>query len=68
MNSNLFLFISFLLIFLLSSLFQIEIKWEYFLSSIINNEVWRFIILWVVLFIFGKKYVDELEGIKRTKY
>jgi len=62
MNSNLLFFIAFLIIFLVLSILQIEMKSEYFLSQIINNPVWRFIILAIVLFIFGKKYIDNIKN------
>ncbi len=64
MNSNLVLFIAFLWLFIINFLFPIEISGDYFLSSLLNNNIRRAIILGVVLFIFGKKYVESLEEVK----
>jgi hypothetical protein len=61
MNKNLLFFYIFVLVFIIYSFIDINLSWDFFLSSIIWNSIWQSIILWIVIFLFGKKYVDELE-------
>ena len=56
-----FLFSSLIIIF---SYFSFKIKWDFFLSSIIWNPIWQIIILWIVAYIVGIKYIKQEENLK----
>ena len=61
MNWNKVLFFLYSILILVFSYFSFKIKWNFFLSSIIWNPIWQIIILWIVAYILGIKYIKEQE-------
>jgi len=64
-NYNLLYSIIFSLIIIIHSFLELKfLSWEYFLSSIIWNPIWREIILWWVIYYFWYKFIKDVEWYK----
>lgn len=48
--------------FIIIILGNIELNFDnFFLKTIISNNIWQFIILWIWIFIYWKKLIDDLD-------
>lgn len=65
MNINLIFLIIFTIFFWIVGFLNINIDSSYFLSSFLNNEIWQLIFISALIFIFGKRYIDEVGEDKR---
>lgn len=53
------IFVWLIIWFILINIYQIDLSDKnFFLSSIIANEIWQFIIFWIAIFLMGKKLID----------
>ena len=61
-DTNILLFFLFLIVFLFISIFWYDLSnYNFVFSSVIWSKVWQLILIWIVLFILGKKIIDEME-------
>ncbi|MBS8122456.1 hypothetical protein [Candidatus Vampirococcus lugosii] len=53
------IFVGLIIGFILINIYQIDLSDKnFFLSSIIANEIWQFIIFGIAIFLMGKKLID----------
>lgn len=55
----------FILVLILNSLYPLNIKkTNVFLWFLIEHNVWWAILIWIIIFLLGKRYIDTIEKSK----